>query len=137
PAHPLAATVGVCTYYSYYCDYYGYTYYRVGNFTSGSDGTYSLHVDPSYGSFYVLTPRPAALYLTPGEQYVYSVYAGTTRTLTFVYPRPAIVTGLVVDDLGNPVAGATVVLGPGDYNAKSAVTDATGAYRLAVDSPSS
>ena len=84
-------------------------------------GDYRIHVDKDG-------------YVADGLEKTYTVGAGeTTRAVVTLSPPPK-VTGTVVDDSGNPVAGAAVtVVGSGSYGAAKAGAD--GKFRMDYTPP--
>nr|PZN70632.1 MAG: hypothetical protein DIU55_10920 [Bacillota bacterium] len=102
--------------------------------TAQDDGYYSLTADLTTATSAMLTAT--AFGYTDGGAVLQSLPGpgeGLTQMLV-LQPKRAVVMGRVLDEQGNPVAGATVELTlEGDSALQLATTDAAGNYRLEVD----
>jgi hypothetical protein len=83
---------------------------------TGADGTYKMRVPPGAQYVYYNSPNPPGLNRAAGVEYKrdISVEEGGTVTVNFELakiPAPEL-KGVVVDEQGNPVAGANVVMDP-------------------------
>ncbi|MCD6323994.1 MAG: carboxypeptidase regulatory-like domain-containing protein [Desulfurococcales archaeon] len=91
--------------------------------TAGSDGTYTV-------SFVIPSSIPTGNWKELGTYTVKAQSAGHTATTTFKIAMTAWVTGTVVDENGNPVAGATVTAVEAGVQT---TTDSNGKFTLSVN----
>ncbi|MEX2646227.1 MAG: CARDB domain-containing protein, partial [Gaiellaceae bacterium] len=134
-------TIRIDQYY-YYCFWWycpGWqSYGTLATATTDAAGAYSVLLDPAVGPGYPyqirVLPQPFAGHITPSDYAAPALSAGVESVANFAYSRAAIVTGLLVDDAGAPLADFDIALNPTYYVEQTARTDATGRYRFELNS---
>ena len=146
PSSGASVSYEICPYR--YCAWGSYS----GSATVDAGGDYSFLVSPGAYFVYVTVP-PIAGYISPSSNYLdlYESSLGAGQSSTgnnFTYIKqlpPAVISGQVVDDLGNPVDGVQVALDPGNpYSTTQSTTTGVdpisgnhGWYSFTVDDPTS